>query len=272
MTIVSEPSSLPRRGQLAVEAIRDAFAADLRGLYLYGSAVAGGLQQSSDLDLLAILAAPAHADRYRLLAHRLLALSRWDPETRTGRPVELTVLALPDLVPWRHPPRKEFQFGEWLRPELERDEIAAPSEDPDVTILVAAARRRSVAFDGPPLAQLIDPVPDVDLRRAMADVLPQLIQDFSGDERNVILTLARIWVGLSSGDIVSKDEAAARMLKQIDPDHRPTLDLARRAYLGEARDDWGAQERAARAFVEYTRHQIGRLARRSSAPGSDTHD
>lgn len=95
----------------------------------------------------------------------------------------------------------------------------------------------------------------------MVDVLPQVTQGFSGAERNVILPLARIWVGLSSGDIVSKDEAAARMLEHIDPVHRPTLDLARRAYLGEARDDWAAREQAARAFVEHAMHEIGRLAR-----------
>lgn len=161
----------------------------------------------------------------------------------------------------RRPTSTPIAFGEWLRPELERDAVAAPSEDPDVAIIVAAARSHSVAFKGPPLAQLIDPVPEVDLRSAMIDVLPQVTQGFPGDERNVILTLARIWVGLSSGDIVSKDEAAAKLLKHIDPVYRPTLDLARRAYLGEARDDWDAREQAARAFVEYAEHEIRRLAR-----------
>jgi aminoglycoside 9-adenylyltransferase len=250
---------LPEWGRFASEVVRDVLAADLRGLYLFGSAITGGLRPSSDVDLLALVTTPAEAGVYRDLARRLLAVSSWCPRTRTGRPIELTVLGLADLVPWRYPLRKQLQFGEWLRPELERGEIASPSEDPDVTIILATVHTRSVALQGPPLAHLIDPVPADDLRRAMAESLPQVRRSFSGDERNVILTLARMWVTLSSGDIVPKDEAAARMLGHIDPAHRPTLDLARRAYLGELEDDWGPREQAARAFVEYAGDEIRRL-------------
>ena len=259
MPFSSESPMLPDAARLASDVVRDAFNAELHGLYLFGSAVTGGLRPSSDLDLLALVTIPAEAGVYRDLARRLLAVSSWCPRTRTGRPVELTVLALADLLPSRYPPLKQFQFGEWLRSELERGDVAPPAEDPDVTIILATARTRSVALEGPPLAHLIDPVPEGDLRRAMADALPQLMQGFSGDERNVILTLARMWVTLSSGDIVPKDEAAARMLEHIDPTHHSTLDLARRAYLGEIEDDRRLREQAARAFVEYASTEIRRL-------------
>lgn len=259
MPYSSESRKLPEWGRLASEVVRDAFSADLRGLYLFGSALSGGLRPSSDVDLLAVVTTPAEAGVYRDVARHLLAVSSWCPRTRTGRPVELTVLALPDLLPWRYPPRKQFQFGEWLRPELECGEVAPPSEDPDVTIILAMALSRSLALQGPHLPQLIDPIPEADLRRALAEALPQVRQGFSGDERNVILTLARMWVTLSSGDIVPKDEAATRLLEHIDPTHRSTLDLARRAYLGEIDDNWSTREQAASAFVEYAHDEIRRL-------------
>ena len=267
MTIPPTRDTLPQWGQLAVEAIRQQLHDNLCGLYLFGSAVHGGLLRSSDVDLLAIVTTPQSGDVFRNLTRRLLAISWWDSTSGTGQPVELTVLALPDLVPWRYPPRKRFQFGEWLRPELEREEYAAPSADPDVAIMLAAARNRSVALEGPPLAHLIDPPPEADVRRAMLDVAPEVAQGVAGDERNVILTLARIWMGIESGDLLSKGEAAAQILDRVDPIHRPTLDLARRGYLGEANDNWGARHEAARSFVKYAEREIALAARTGSRAG-----
>ena len=37
--------------------------------------------------------------------------------------------------------------------------------------------------------------------------------DLEGDERNIILTLARIWYSVVTGNIVAKDEAAARLYR-----------------------------------------------------------
>jgi len=251
-----DSSLLPEWGLPAAVAVRDTLGADLRGLYLFGSAVTGGLRRSSDLDLLALVAIPAEASVYRDLARRLLTVSSWCSRERSGRPVELTVLALADISPWRYPARKQFQFGEWLRPELERGEVPPPAEDPDLAIILESARTSSHALHGPPLAGLTDPIPEADLRCAMADTLPQLMQGFPGDERNVILTLARIWATVRSGDIVPKDEAAARMLEHIDPEHHFTLDFARRAYLGEVKEDWRPLKQSAKAFVEYAHGEI----------------
>lgn len=254
-----KPPTLPRWGQEATDAIREVFAGDLAGLYLYGSMLDGGNHTGRDLDVLAILAAPVEAVVYREIARRLLLVSSWNPRTRTGNPIELTVVALPDLIPWRYPPRKQFQFGEWLRPELEDGHIERPSDDPDLAILLTMARSRSIALFGPCMARLIDPVPESDIRRAIAEMLPRVIHGLPGDERNVILTLARMWVTLSSGEIVSKDEAASRMLPNVAPTQRPTLDAARRAYLGEIDDDWRVHQDAARVFAEYADHEIRKL-------------
>ena len=35
-----------------------------------------------------------------------------------GDPLELTVVARSEVVPWRYPARRELQFGEWLRHDI----------------------------------------------------------------------------------------------------------------------------------------------------------
>ncbi|MCE3277338.1 MAG: nucleotidyltransferase [Propionibacteriaceae bacterium] len=65
------------------------------------------------------------------------------------------------------------------------------------------------ALVGPPPAQLLDPVPDDDLIRGAIAGIPQLLGDLESDTRNVLLTLARIWTTLQTGQIRSKDAAAA---------------------------------------------------------------
>jgi len=66
----------------------------------------------------------------------------------------------------------------------------------DVAILLTAARSASEPLRGPALDQLSDSVPMPDVRRAIRDSLEPLLGDLVGDERNVLLTLARMVVTL----------------------------------------------------------------------------
>ena len=107
----------------------------LLALYLYGSFVDGGLRAHSDIDLLAVIERPL-ADEERVnLMRQLLALSA-PPGDAGKRPLEVTFLVLSDIVPWRHPARRELQFGEWLRSEVEAGVVAPAEPDPDVAVLV----------------------------------------------------------------------------------------------------------------------------------------
>jgi streptomycin 3"-adenylyltransferase len=76
---------------------------------------------------------------------------------------------------------------------------------------------------GPPPAEVLDPVPPADLRRAMFDSIPALLGFLDGDEGNVVLTFARIWTTLATGIIRSKDAAADWALPRLPPEHRAVL-------------------------------------------------
>lgn len=215
----------------ATEIIRD----------ILGNAATGGLRPDSDLDILVVSERSLTDDERGAIIKRLLPISGRDAAGGPARSIELSVVARPALVPWRYPPGIELQYGDWKRAELERGELPEwPRPDPDAAILVETARRASVPLLGPPLHALLGPVPRADLVRAMMESVPILMPGIEegDDRRNGLLTLARIWSSLATGEIRSKDEAADWALAHLPEDHRPVLAHARAAYLGEAREDW----------------------------------
>src|SRR5690606_34256793 len=104
-----------------------------------------------------------------------------------------------------YPPRSEFIYGEWLRDAFEAGEVPKPTRDPELTVLIAQARQEAKPLIGPEAAELLPIVPPALLYRAIGDALPALLDNLAGDERNVLLTLTRMWRTLSTGEIVPKD-------------------------------------------------------------------
>ena len=207
------------------------------GVYLYGSAVTGGLRPDSDLDIVGVLNRSLNDGEKRALVDGLVPLSWRRLRPRGWRPVELTLIVQSDVRPWRYPPRFEFQYGEWLREELVSGKLGPwPPVNPDVAVLLTMVHGSGRPMLGPPAADLLDPVPRRDLLRAMRDEVPSLLEDLDTDTRNVLLTLARMWTTVATGEIRSKDEAADWVLAQLPAEHRPVLALARAAYLEVGED------------------------------------
>lgn len=230
----------------------------LLALYLYGSFVDGGLRAHSDIDLLAVIERPL-ADEERVnLMRQLLALSA-PPGDAGKRPLEVTFLVLSDIVPWRHPARRELQFGEWLRSEVEAGVVAPAEPDPDVAVLVRQARDRGIALQGPEVADLLPRVPRQHLRDAIAAMMPEVARNWRGEEKHALLTLARMWITLQTGEIVAKDVAAARIGIELPEVHRPVLDHARAVYLGSVPDEWESWQDRTGDCVRFMEPAIARL-------------
>jgi streptomycin 3"-adenylyltransferase len=221
-----------------VRLVRDVLGSDVVGVYLHGSSVLGGLQPQSDLDVLVVSRRRTTAEERRALVAGLLALSGAYPRRGPALPVELIIVVQNDVRPWRYPPRREFQYGEWLRGDLERGVTPSPEPDPDLASLITLVIHGNTALFGPPPAEVLDSVPHQDLRRAILAGVPSLLADLESDTRNVILTLARIWDTLATGGIRSKDAAASWALTHLPPEHRPVLARARAVYLGDREEHW----------------------------------
>lgn len=231
------------------------------GIYLHGSATAGGLKPTSDIDILVLTNRPMTPDERRELIRRLLPMSGPGDPTGRSRSVGLEVIVQADVRPWRYPPRLEIQHGDWWRGEFEGGNFAPwTSPNPDVTLLIEVVLQANHPLLGPPPSQVFDTIPFADIRRAMLDSIPALVSDLDGDERNVVLTVVRIWTTLATGVIRSKEAAADWAVPLFPPEHRQVLELARDMYTGRAPEDRGDLMPRVRPHVDHVVGEIRRLA------------
>ena len=163
------------------------------GMYWHGSAVLGGLRPTSDLDVLVVTGRRMSEVERKSLVDGLLQVSGQRAERGPGRPVELSVVVIGDVKPWRYPPQQEFMYGEWLREAYEQGVVPQREHAPDLSVLLTMVLQGNAALMGPAPAQLLDSVPPEDLVRGAMAGIPQLLKDLESDTRNVLLTLARIW-------------------------------------------------------------------------------
>lgn len=247
-----EIDAISEQSEAAIGAVRRGLVhARIIGVYLYGSAVAGGLRPDSDLDLLVLTDRRLKPDEKARVVEGLLPISGRETRPQTWRPLEVTIVAQPEVRPWRYPPRMELQYGEWMRDAFVAGVIEPePPENPDLSVLITMVRQTSRALIGPAATDVLDPVPSTDLVRGMVDGLPALLADLPGDTRNVLLTHARIWATVSTGEIRSKDDAADWALSRLPDEHRPILARARDLYrTGGYGDPW--DEGAVRVLAEH---------------------
>ena len=127
--------------QAAVASIADLLGDEVLGVYLYGSALAGGLHPRSDIDLQFVTRRPTTWPEARTLIEGLMAISGKRAAAGPARSLEVTVVVQSDVRPWRYPPRLDGQYGDWFRADYEQGNFA-PWISPIRTWL-SCSRRRS---------------------------------------------------------------------------------------------------------------------------------
>ena len=244
----------------ATAALRGVLRDTLFAVYLHGSAVSGQLRPLSDIDLLAVVDRGMTDDQRHDLLMALLRISGRHPAAPEGpRCVEVMVFLLSDLFEGGFPLRAEFTYGEWLRDVFEAGEAPMPTRDPEYTLVVAQARQEAIPLFGPCASELLPEISLKDVRQAMRDALPALLDGLQGDERNVLLTLARMWRTARTGEFVTKDAAAAWAIQQMPDRDAAILDYARRAYLGEIIDAWEGRSGDTQRLAENLRARVTEL-------------
>jgi predicted nucleotidyltransferase len=227
--------------------VREVLGPDVAGAYLFGSAVLGGLRPESDLDVLVVSKRPTTRAEKQRLVDALLTLS--------GRPhrLELTIVADGEL---------DFQYGDWWRSEFESGNVepwSGTAAANDVTVLTAMVLEAGQPMLGPPPADVLAPVSRQDVVRAMLQGIEPLLEDLDDDTRNVVLTLARIWTTLGTGEFRSKDAAADWALERLPEEHRAALARARAIYLGDEAERWDDLLPQVRSHVDHVVAEIKRL-------------
>ncbi|MGD8176906.1 aminoglycoside adenylyltransferase family protein [Marinimicrobium sp. ARAG 43.8] len=250
-----ENIEIPDEAKQAQSVVEGVLGESVIGIYLFGSAVVGGLKRDSDVDILVAVSESPTFEKRKVLVFQLMSVSGKIGNPQAIRPLELTVITVSDVIPWKFPPRAEFVYGEWLREEFEAGSVPGPVCDPDLAIVLKKVIDNSLPLCGSHAEKVFDLVPMTDIRRAIRDSLPNLLADTAGDERNVVLTLSRMWLTAATGDIAPKDAAAKWTEKQAPPHYGVLLKYAREGYLGLIEDRWGKQE-GFEALVSYMKSSI----------------
>lgn len=253
-----DQGNIPKQAIQVVEIAEELFENQLIGIYLYGSAILGGLHPNSDVDVLLITNHEMPGEIRNELTKQLMTISG-EVGCTQKRPLEVTVINQGDMIPWQFPPKCEYMYGEWLREEMEAGGIPQPYYDPDIAILLQQARGYSVPLKGPKAMKLIPPIPISEIRKAMKDSLPGLVAGVRGDERNVLLTLARMWFTAATGEICPKDVASKWVLPKLPPDLAPLLEMAQNAYLGQCSDKWEGVEIETALLVGFMENTVKSL-------------
>ncbi|TEA69263.1 ANT(3'')-Ia family aminoglycoside nucleotidyltransferase AadA1 [Allopusillimonas soli] len=233
----------------------------LLAVHLYGSAVDGGLKPHSDIDLLVTVTVRLDETTRRALINDLLETSASPGESEILRAVEVTIVVHDDIIPWRYPAKRELQFGEWQRNDILAGIFEPATIDIDLAILLTKAREHSVALVGPAAEELFDPVPEQDLFEALNETLTlwNSPPDWAGDERNVVLTLSRIWYSAVTGKIAPKDVAADWAMERLPAQYQPVILEARQAYLGQEEDRLASRADQLEEFVHYVKGEITKV-------------
>lgn len=227
--------------------VRDELGDAALGGYLFGSATLDGLGPGSDLDLLVVAERPSSEAEQRRMVDGLLAISG-----RRGRHAEVTIVVASAVRPWRYPPRMDFQYGDWMRAEFEAGDLEPwPSAvNPDLAVLIRMVLQSGAPVFGPPAVEAFDPVPPGDVATAIIDSLEPLLTELEDDTGNVLLTLARMWTTLATGEIRSKHGAADWAVERLPPERRAALRDARDAYRRGVDEDWDGRGDEVRALAD----------------------
>lgn len=244
----------------AIETMRSVLQDALLAVYLHGSAASSGLRPQSDIDLLAVIDRPMTEEQRRRLLPELLRISgRYPAQPRGLRCIEVMVFLEADLTAPGFPARAEFIYGEWLRDAFESGQLPTPVSAPENTLVLAQARHEAFPLFGPTTKELLPEIPLEHARRAMRDLLPMLLDGLEGDERNVLLTLARMWRTAATGEFVAKDTAATWATPRMPAQEAAMLTFACDAYLGKVEDDWGNRQAAAQRAAQYLHQRVSEL-------------
>ena len=254
----SVPIEISRQVSQACDVIGRHLASALQAIHLYGSAVDGGLKPYSDIDLLVTMGVRSDETTRQALLLDLLKVSAPPGKSEALRALEITVVVQTEVVPWRYPARRELQFGEWLRKDILAGIFEPAVMDSDLALLLMNARQHSFPLTGPAAEEFFDPVPKGDFFRALADTLKQWGSppDWAGDERNVVLTLARIWHSAVTGKITPKDIAADWLMERLPVEHQSILFEAWQAYLGYGEDHLASRADQTAKFILFVKSEI----------------
>ena len=259
MIIPSFTHSIQQQLKQTLELLKLILGSDLLGVYLYGSALVGGLQKYSDIDIFVVINRATTSQEKSELVAKLLQISGIYMKS-SKRPLEITLVEKRMINPWNYPPLFDFQYGEYLRDSFEKSRIE-PWENyemPDLAVLITQVLLRSQTLWGLEARQLLEQVPYHDFMNAMLHDVNRLATDLEHDTRNVLLTFARIWSTLETDTIMSKPAAADWVINHLPARYQPVIKRAKSICVGTEKEHWDDLKKTLKPCADFMMDEINK--------------
>jgi hypothetical protein len=237
---------------------------DLLGIYVHGSAVLGCFGPRSDIDLVAVSQRALRMRQGRRLVDALLEISApYEPGGPT-RPVELDLVLVTALHPWRYPTALDFHFSEEFRARFEAGEHEAWEglESRALAAHITVLRQAGVVVAGPAIESVFPEVPWPDYVHALTHDLDWCREHFAKLPRYGVLSIARIWATLTMQSPQSKASGAEWALPRLPAELRPVLEHGVGVYTGTAEERWSDLPVA--DYISAVAAEIDELTQRSA--------
>lgn len=214
-----------------VSAAQDAFAGNLVGVYLHGSAAMNCYNPAvSDLDFIVVVERPIADDARRAFMQAVCALDSQTP----GKGIEMSVVTRDACKPFAYPTPFELHWSRahaaWYARDPEDYIAKMRGTDADLAAHFTVLRGRGVCLCGAPIAEVFAPVPEADYIDSIWQDVRDAEEEISENPVYLVLNLARVLAYLEDGAVLSKREGGEWALVRL-PEHRPLIEAALAAYM-----------------------------------------
>lgn len=240
----------------AAEAFCRRLGDNLIGLYLHGSMAMGSFHPwSSDIDLLAVVAAPPREEDKLALAYDIMAVAE------SGEPLRKIEFSIVTAGAAAHP-KHPIHYVQHYSPswhdayrESRAQLVLQGGEDADLAAHFTVTLRRGIVLLGAPIDQTFGQVPRQDYLRAVWYDIAPARDDVHTCPVYVILNLCRTLRFLREDFVGSKAEGAAWALGQPElACWYPMIDAAAQEYAGAPAHPYDQEQLS--AFAEHMMEQL----------------
>lgn len=231
----------------------------LVGIYLHGSLAMGCFNpRRSDIDIVIIVREGLGPDDKRIMANYLVRHSV------NPHPIELSVMRLADLNPWRYPPTYDFHYSEDYREKFQANlktsdwknwTNGSTPGDPDLAAHIPVLCERGIVLKGQDISEIFPNVPDSDYRAALIYDVTTASSRIVENPVYGVLNLCRVQLYMAEAQIASKSEAGEWALTRLPAEYHPLISRALDLYKGRLVEE-KFEDTKIRDFAAYMENQI----------------
>jgi predicted nucleotidyltransferase len=240
----------------AVDLFKKELGGNLVGIYLHGSLAMGCFNpDTSDIDLLLVVADKLTRDHMRRLAQKIIAFHDGMPN-RQG--LELSLVLESSLQELVYPPPFEFHYSAFHREKYLTDDdyLCGGFQDADLAAHYTVIYYRGITLYGKPVQEVFTPVDREHYIQAILHDVKGSVQDITGSPMYYTLNLCRVLYYLKDGVVASKKEGGEWGLRTLPSNYHPIIEHAMHQYSGGAQIPADSAPGELVAFASYMLEQI----------------